>query len=147
MERGRLSEFSDGGGHLERKPLKITVFYCINALDGRAIPSCAGNEADIQWVKMACSSMVKDILLMRSFESGSDGVVVLVCPEEACRYGEGSIRAKKRVEYVRGILEEIGLSQDRLRFHNTAISDDGTLEHVIRDARTGIAELGPNPLA
>jgi len=94
---------------------------------------------------MACSSMVKDIFLMRSFESGSDGVIVLVCPEDACRYGEGSIRAQKRVEWVRKILDEIGLNGNRLFFHRMETSDEGAIDRIIRDARSALAEIGPNP--
>ena len=82
---------------------------------------------------------------MRAFESGSDGVMVLVCPEDVCRYGEGSIRAKKRVEWVRGILDEIGLNGNRLFFHRMTISDEDAIDRIIRDAGSALAEIGPNP--
>ncbi|MEE8400158.1 MAG: hydrogenase iron-sulfur subunit [Desulfobacterales bacterium] len=132
---------------MNRQSLKITVFYCINALGEERITSHPDNTMEIQWVKMACSSMVKDIFLLRAFESGSDGVIVLACPEEACRYGQGSIRAKKRVEWVKAILEEIGLSKNRLSLFHSVAADEGTIDRAIADVGPILLKLGPNPAA
>jgi coenzyme F420-reducing hydrogenase delta subunit len=80
---------------------KITLFHCINSFNESASLSLNGaNNVEIKTVRLPCSSMVKDVFLLRSFESGADGVLVLVCPEDQCRYVEGSIRAKKRVGWV-----------------------------------------------
>lgn len=129
---------------MKRRPLKITIFHCINALDEERIPS-RNDDVDLHWVKMPCSSMTKDIFLMRSFESGADGVIVMVCPEDACRYGEGSIRARKRVEWVRKILNEIGLNGSRLFLYNAVASDERAIHRAIGEAGSILAELGPNP--
>ena len=76
---------------------KITLFHCINSFDESASLSLTGkNNFEIKIVRLPCSSMIKDVFLLRSFESGSDGVLVLVCSEDQCRYVEGSIRARKR---------------------------------------------------
>ena len=85
---------------------KITLFHCINAFgDADELALNDKDACEIQTVKMACSSMVKDVFLLRAFEAGADGVIVLVCPEGQCRYLEGNIRAKKRVEYVQNLLD------------------------------------------
>jgi F420-non-reducing hydrogenase iron-sulfur subunit len=85
---------------------KITLFHCINAFgDADALALSDNNACELKTVKMACSSMVKDVFLLRAFEAGADGVVVLVCPDGQCRYIEGNIRAKKRVGWVRRLLD------------------------------------------
>ena len=72
---------------------KITIFYCINSFKATIDKSLHGCE--IKYIKMACSSMTKDVYLLRAFEAGANAVIVLICPEGSCRYIDGNIRAKK----------------------------------------------------
>jgi len=48
---------------------------------------------------------------MRALESGADKVYLITCPEGACHYREGNIRAKKRIAYTQSLIEEIGLER------------------------------------
>ena len=125
---------------------KITLFHCINTFDDAAEVYLSGkDDCEIKTVKMPCSSMVKDVFLLRAFEAGSDGVVVLVCPEGQCRYIEGNIRAKKRVAWVRNLLDEIGLNGQRLSFGNISSGDKIAASGIVDGALKNLAELGPNP--
>ncbi len=126
------------------KKLNITVFYCINAFNEKsALPFVEQGTVRITYVKMACSSMVKDIYLLKAFEAGADHVVVFVCPEEACRYIEGSIRAAKRVARVKGILDEIGLGGNRLSIFNARLQDDGNIVKILNETTARLTEMGP----
>ena len=127
---------------------KITVFHCINTLFEKA-PGSAGDKDNfqVQAVKMPCSGMVRDVVLLKAFEAGADAVVVLVCPEERCRYVQGSIRARKRVEWVQGLLDEIGLSGQRLSIFNLSSEDPAAAAEIIKITVSKLAELGPNPAA
>ena len=61
---------------------KITVFHCINAFTENTYSIFVGrDDFEVKFIKLPCSSMVKDVFLLRAFEAGADGVVVLVCPE------------------------------------------------------------------
>jgi coenzyme F420-reducing hydrogenase delta subunit len=125
---------------------KITLFYCINAFDDTSELLLTGKDTcEIQTVKMPCSSMVKDVFLLRAFEAGSDAVIVLVCPEGQCRYVEGNIRAKKRVAWVRNLLDEIGLGGRRLSLSNISAGDNVAVSHLIQNVLEDLAALGPNP--
>lgn len=125
---------------------KITLFHCINAFgDAAELALTEKDTCEIKTVKMPCSGMVKDVFLLRAFEAGADGVVVLVCPEGQCRYVEGNIRAKKRVAWVRNLLDEIGLDGGRLFLGNMAAGDNATANQTINDVLKNLAELGPNP--
>ena len=127
---------------------KLTIFYCINVFgDGDALAAMAAENVTLNFVKLPCSSMVKDIFLMRAFEAGADVVLVLVCPEGACRYVEGNLRAKKRVAWVKTLLDEIGLDGRRLVLINVAAGDTQAAERLIREACSTAVALGPNPAA
>jgi F420-non-reducing hydrogenase iron-sulfur subunit len=125
---------------------KITLFYCINAFNDTTEMFLTGKDTcEIQTVKLPCSSMVKDVFLLRAFEAGADGVVVLVCPEGQCRFLEGNIRAKKRVAWVQNLLDEIGLDGRRLSLGNMAAGDNSAADQTINNLLKNLAELGTNP--
>ncbi len=127
---------------------KISVFHCINVFDeGEALVPQGRQDATFEFVKLPCSSMVKDVFLLRAFEAGADAVVVLVCPEGACRYVEGNLRAKKRVGWVKNLLDEIGLDGRRLGLFNAAHEDAAAVGQIIEQTLSQLAELGPNPAA
>ena len=90
---------------------KITIFRCINSFKEPADQTF--KDCEIKYAKMPCSSMTKDVYLLRAFEAGADAVILLVCPEGSCRYTDGNIRAKKRVKWVQDLLDEIGVDGKR----------------------------------
>jgi F420-non-reducing hydrogenase iron-sulfur subunit len=127
---------------------KITLFHCINAFgDADELALSDKDACEIKPIKMACSSMVKDVFLLRAFEAGADGVVVLVCPEGQCRYLEGNLRAKKRVGRVQHLLDEIGLDGRRLILNNMEAGDDSAVNQTVDLVLKNLAVLGPNPAA
>ena len=122
---------------------KITVFHCFNALGNTA--GADSSEYDIHSVKMACSSMTREVFLLRAFEAGADAVIVMVCPEGSCRYMEGNIRAGKRVAHVKKLLDEIGLDGRRLNIYHVPENDSHAIEVIITQTVSDLAVLGPNP--
>lgn len=125
---------------------KITLFHCINSFNESAsLPLTDRDNLEVKSVRLPCSSMVKDVFLLRAFEAGSDGVLVLVCPEDQCRYVEGSIRAKKRVAWVRNLLDEIGFDGRRLAIGNISSGDETAAGKIILETILAVTELGPNP--
>ena len=127
---------------------KITVFHCINAFtENTHSPFVGRDDFEIKFIKLPCSSMVKDVFLLRAFEAGADGVVVLVCPQGQCRYVEGNIRAKKRVAWVKNLLDEIGIDGRRLSLSNIAAGDNAAATQIIGDVLKNLTGLGPNPAA
>ncbi len=88
--------------------------------------------------------MVKDVFLLKAFEAGADGVLVFVCPKGMCRYVEGNIRAAKRVNWVKHLLDEIGLDGRRLDLFHLNLGDDAAVD-IIRKTVSVLMDLGPNP--
>ena len=83
---------------------------------------------------------------MKAFENGADGVLVAGCLEGGCHFIEGNLRAKRRVNYARELLEEIGLEKERLRMVNVSASMARPLADIIIDMVETVRELGPSPL-
>ncbi len=123
----------------------VTIFHCINTFREVAALSSSEDDFEIRSIKLPCSSMVKDVFLLRAFEAGSDAVVVLACPEGECHYVNGNIRARKRVERLKSLLDEIGLDGRRLSIFNTSLEDETVATEIIQKTISELADLGPNP--
>ena len=83
---------------------------------------------------------------MKALENGADGVLVAGCLEGGCHFVEGNLCAKRRVNYTRDLLEEIGIEKERLRMVNISAAMARPLADTITDMVETIRKLGPNPL-
>lgn len=124
---------------------KITVFHCLNALGDSEINS--NGKFELRSVRMPCSSITREVHLLKAFESGSDAVIVLVCPEGQCHYVEGNIRAARRVTRVKKLIDEIGIDGRRLNLYNISPGDRSAIERIMDQTVHDLASLGPNPAA
>jgi coenzyme F420-reducing hydrogenase delta subunit len=84
--------------------------------------------------------------MLKAFENGADGVMVIGCLEGDCHYVSGNIRARARVERVRGILEQIQLGQDRIRMYNLSAGEGSRFAQFANEFVEHIQDLGPSPI-
>jgi coenzyme F420-reducing hydrogenase delta subunit len=73
-------------------------------------------DADSAVVPVKCTGLVKVSMLLKLFAKGMDGVLVLGCDEEDCRYFNGSRRCGEIVEETREILDISGIDRKRLGY-------------------------------
>jgi coenzyme F420-reducing hydrogenase delta subunit len=118
---------------MDNRPLKIYLFFCSNSFDADAARRyCAEHKGeDLKAISLPCSGKVDLLYLIKAFETGADGVMVITCKQDACRYLEGNLRAARRVETVDSLLEEIGLGRGRI----TVIKpkEEGDVEHIVHE--------------
>jgi coenzyme F420-reducing hydrogenase delta subunit len=93
-----------------------------------------------------CSSKVEAFQLLRTLAANVDLVWVIGCPEDLCRYSEGSSRLGGRVTYTRRYLKEIGLEADRVGRSLVTPGDEAALAAAIADIQARLKALGPSPL-
>jgi len=103
---------------------RIAVFVCANcARPGKEITSARrvrpvvpdfGLPGSVHQVIIPCAGRLQPEHVLKAFESGSQVVSVVACEEENCHFAEGSRRCTLRVEYIRSLLNEIGLGEGRL---------------------------------
>jgi coenzyme F420-reducing hydrogenase delta subunit len=100
----------------------------------------------IRIVRVPCTGKVDIIHILRSFEKGADGVYVMGCMEGDCRFESGNLRARKRVEHARTILESIGIEGERVRMYNISSGEGPRFAEIAVEMNDKVKELGPNPL-
>ena len=103
---------------------RVTAFVCTNCARqgnvttsaGRARPAIPdfGWPGSVQQIILPCAGRLQPEDVLKAFESGSSIVHIVSCYEDNCHYIEGSRRCALRIDYIRSILEEIGLGEKRL---------------------------------
>jgi len=84
--------------------------------------------------------------ILKAFDSGADGVFVAGCLKGTCHYLEGNLRAEKRVEQAKGILDKIGLGRDRVDMFFMSSSEGTRFRDVATEMTERIRSLGPSPI-
>ncbi|MEW5767708.1 MAG: hydrogenase iron-sulfur subunit [bacterium] len=128
---------------------KIVAFCCHYCAYGAA--DLAGSmrlqyPPNIRVVRLPCTGKVDVLYLLRAFEEGADGVYVAGCLEGNCHFLKGNIRARKRVEYAKNLLDQIGLGGARLEMYNMSASMGTKFAEVAAEMTRRIKELGASPL-
>ncbi len=101
---------------------------------------------NVKIVKVPCTGRVDILLILKAFESGVDGVYLAGCLEGECHFLRGNLRAKKRVQYVKTLLEEVGLGKDRIEMYNMSSAQGQRFAEVAREMTEKIRGLGPSPV-
>ena len=101
---------------------------------------------NVRIVKLPCSGRVDIIHLMQAMEEGADGVYVAGCLEGDCHYQVGNLRAKKRVAYVRELLDKVGVGGERVVMYNLSAGQGPRFAEIAREMTEKIRQMGPSPL-
>ena len=96
---------------------EVLVFAC--NWDGWSCIETATNlglhyPASVKVVKVSCLSRVHAGLILKAFEFGADGVILLGCEQGRCPFGTDGEHIFNEYEKARGILELLGIWKDRL---------------------------------
>ena len=98
---------------------EIVLLYCGRAVKPEARLSEVTRNRDgghVRNVMLACGNKVETLALLKLIQGGTDGILVVCCPNECCQFVTGSLHAAGRVSHARQLLDEIGLEPERIRF-------------------------------
>ena len=70
--------------------------------------------ASVRTLELKCTGRINEELLMQSLEGGFDGILVVGCHRENCRYLDGNLRAEKRVERIKKLLADAGITDKKV---------------------------------
>jgi coenzyme F420-reducing hydrogenase delta subunit len=101
---------------------------------------------NVKILKLPCSGRVDVVHLLKAIEEGADGVFVAGCLEGDCHYQLGNLRAKKRVAYVRDLLDKIGVGGERVAMYNLSAGQGPRFAEIAREMGEKIKQLGPSPI-
>jgi F420-non-reducing hydrogenase iron-sulfur subunit len=128
-----------------RKP-KVVGFCCErHGMDAAVLPARSGKEFDasVRLVQVPCTGRVDGMHILKALEDGADCVFVLGCLEKNCYYDTGSIEGRKRVEYVKQMLSEVGIEKERVEMFNAASTNAWMFPEIVSKMVTLAKKLGP----
>ena len=132
-------------------PFKATIIaFCCNYC-AYAAADLAGSRrmqypAEIRVIHVPCTGKVEPEHILGAFEKGADGVLIAGCLEGGCHFLEGNLRAKKRSNFLKKTLDEIGLQGERLLMVNLSAAMAPTFVQRVNEIVETVHRLGPSPL-
>jgi F420-non-reducing hydrogenase iron-sulfur subunit len=96
-------------------------------------------------IRVMCSGMVHPNLVIDALTKGADGVLVCGCHLGDCHYQEGNLKAEKRADAIRLMLEDFGLEPERFRLEWVSAAEGPRFAQVVGNFTEEIRQLGPNP--
>ena len=120
--------------------------YCAYAAADLAGARRMQYPPNVRVVHSPCTGKIEMEHILAAFEKGVDGVLVAGCLEGGCHFIEGNLRAKRRIEHIRDMLNEIGVGAERLKMVNLSAAMAPTFVESVRAILETVTRLGPNPL-
>lgn len=130
----------------EPRILAFCCKYCAYAAADLAGSMRLSYPANIKVIQVPCTGRVDIIHLLRAIEDGADGIYVAGCLEGECHFIEGNLRARKRVNYVKEVLKDIGIEPERVEMYNLSSAMGPRFAEIAQEMTQKIKELGPSPV-
>lgn len=127
----------------------LALFYCQNTPESddakrQALEKRYGSR--LRLFPIPCSGRLDPLHLLRALEEFADAAYVIACPEGACRYFEGNLRAIKRVERTAETIAQIGLEKERVGIVSNSKENPKPLATLAEEIMARTGGLRPSPV-
>ena len=125
---------------------KIVAFLCNWCsyrgadLAGTSRMKCAPN---VRPIRVMCSGRVEPDLILKAFELGADGVLVLGCHPGECHYSKGNYKAMRRIALLKKMLSQLGIEDERVRLEWVSASEAERFVSIVNEMTEQVRKLGP----
>jgi coenzyme F420-reducing hydrogenase delta subunit len=106
---------------------KIILFTCNwNAYSGMegAGKAQTAYAPSVRPVRVTCLGRLDPGIILKSFQHGAAGVLMLGCPPDECRYGFGSRSAKEVFAQSKALLHLLGINEHRFQLDTVSAGDE-----------------------
>ncbi|MCK4825805.1 hydrogenase iron-sulfur subunit [bacterium] len=94
-------------------------------------------------LRVMCSSRIDPQHILYAFKQGADAVFIGGCHPGDCHYVEGNYKTLRRTVLFKHMLEDLGISKDRLRLDWISAAEGRKFVDVMNKFTEQIRELGP----
>lgn len=124
----------------------MCCMHCAYAAADLAGSSRLEYPTALKIVPVPCTGRTDMGHILRSFESGADGVLIAGCLPGRCHYINGNLYARQRVDYLADMLEQIGLQRERVRMINVSAGMGAKFAELASEFAEIIEHMGPTGL-
>ncbi len=125
---------------------KIIAFLCTwCSYTGADLAGTSRKQSpwNLRAVRVPCSGRVSPELILKAFDEGADGVLVLGCHLGECHYDSGNHRTAKRIPVLKSLLSFVGLEEERLRLDWVSASEGDRFSKLVSSFTEEVKRLGP----
>lgn len=118
----------------------LIVFCCENSAYKAADAAASAGEdvsvfEGVELIRLPCSGKIEIGLVLKCFEQGHPGVLILGCPVDNCKYIKGNIRARKRVDMIKQALRNAGYEENRVHMDFLSSVDTHKFVTIVKEFR------------
>lgn len=123
------------------KPAMLAITCAYGAF---AMPDFVNKEHEnVEVVRYPCVGKIDSVDILKAFEYGIDGVVVVGCADSekfTCQYKDVGYWTQKRVDHARELLGALGMEKERVSFTELAGEDIADFDKIVAEAAEKISE-------
>jgi len=98
---------------------------------------------NVRIIRVPCSGRVDPLFVLKAFQDGADGVMILGCHPGDCHYQQGNYFAQRRYALMHRLLEFTGVETARLHVDWVSASEGQKFAQVVTDFTEQVRALGP----
>ena len=98
---------------------------------------------NVKVIRVPCSTRVEPAFVLKAFQSGADGVLILGCHPGDCHYIEGNYKTMRRLPLLKKMLAQFGVEDARVRLDWVSASEGEKYARVVNDMTEAVRALGP----
>ena len=101
---------------------------------------------NVRSIRLMCTGSVDPVYVLEALLNGADGVLIAGCHLGNCHYKDGNYKARRRMEILETILEQVGIDKDRVWLRWIDASEGGLFRDTVGQMVAEIRAKGPNPM-
>lgn len=98
---------------------------------------------NVRAVRVMCSGRVDPQLVLKAFQLGADGVLILGCHPGDCHYVEGNYKAARRISLLKKMVAQFGIADERVHLDWVSASEGERFKNIVNEMTERIRALGP----
>jgi F420-non-reducing hydrogenase iron-sulfur subunit len=98
---------------------------------------------NIRIVRVPCSGRVDPLFVVKAFQAGADGVMVLGCHPGDCHYRDGNYYARRRFTLMHAFLTFLGIDERRLKIDWVSAAEGRRFAQVVTEFTEQLSPMGP----
>ncbi len=127
----------------EPKIIAFCCHWCSYAAADLAGAARMQYPHNVRIIRLMCSGMMHPEFVLDALSQGADGVMVLGCHLDECRYREGNYRALDRSDMVVELLEDFGYEPERFNLTWVSSQESDKFVKAVPEMTARIKNLGP----
>jgi F420-non-reducing hydrogenase iron-sulfur subunit len=98
---------------------------------------------NVRLVRLMCSGRLDPMFVLKAFATGADAVVMTGCWPEDCHYRVQNIKALRRFQLLRRVLESLGIEPERFQRVYASAAEGQQLAEAFTRIVDEVRPLGP----